>query len=580
MRNIIFLFILSCFLLYNPFAQAQVGAQESKLKHTEDSLIQLIKQSNADSIALKHLLGLINLYQDIEPQKTFQWIEKAKSIATKSKLYDKLLMFNILDMRSKSRLGKFSEAMEVANRSTYLLKEKVFPKTSSGFHLQKGQVFYKIGEYEKAAKEFNSAATIGKENNLPEVEIKAFFSITLLMEVLEKYTEMRGLFLKALSVAEKNNLNEDVANIKINLALLESRTNNYGKAIEYLNEALLFFEKKNNYVSSALCYANLSYGYLQIKDYKKALLNAQQSFLLRNNLNDKAGIAKLHITVGQIFFETAQYDSALYHLKKGIDLSNILKLFHNLRDGYKILAKVYERNKQYDSAYYNLQNYSDWKDTTFQQEKQKQLLQELNVYKAKFADSLVVQRDLIIHKQSSTINWLWLVAILFFLLLSASVFSLVKKRNTQNNNYGITQAYALQPKETEEISKLKEEILKMAIEIQSLQTNLKGQTREDLLNLRRLVSESKLQTEGYWNEFLLLFSKVYPNFFEQLKVQYSELSQNELRICTLIKLNLSLLEIANLLNITSESARKARYRIYKKMELSSDKELVDKLLTL
>jgi DNA-binding CsgD family transcriptional regulator len=578
MRIFQFLFVLFIFILSSFFAVAQNNSLANKQKHAEDSIVLLLKQSTIDSVKLKHLLGLINLYQDTQPEKTFQWIEQAKSISTKIKSYDKLLSLSILDMRCRTRLGKFSEALVIANQSTYLLKEKVLPKTSSSFHLQKGQVFYKLGVYEKAAEEFNLAATIGKENNLPEVEIKAFFSITLLMEVLEKYPEMRSQFLKALLIAEKNGLVEDIANIKINLALLESRTNNYGKAIEYLNEALLFFEQKNNYVQSALCYANLSYGYLQIKDYKKALLNAQQSFWLRNKLNDKAGVAKLHITVGQIFLETTQYDSALYHLKKGIDLSTTLKISQNLRDGYKLLSKLHERKKQYESAYYYLQNHSDWKDTTSQQEKQKQLLQQLNVYKAKFADSLVVQKDLIIRKQLSTINWLWLVAIIFFILLLAIAIGFIKQKNKHKSSLNRTEGSPFQ--ETEENNKLKEEISKMTIEIQLLQNNLKGQTREDLLNLRRLVSESNLQTEGYWNEFLLLFSKVYPNFFEQLKGQYPELTQNELRICTLIKLNLSLLEIANLLNITSESARKARYRIYKKMNLNSDKELVEKLLVL
>jgi DNA-binding CsgD family transcriptional regulator/tetratricopeptide (TPR) repeat protein len=569
-------FLITCSLI----APAQNTSLANNQKYAEDSIVLLIKKSSVDSVKLKHLLGLINLYQDTQPEKTFQWIEQAKSISTKSKLYDQLLMFSILDMRSKTRLGKFSEALAIANQSNYLLKEKVFPKTSSGFHLQKGQVFYKMGEYEKAAQEFNFAATIGKQNNLPEVEIKAFFSITLLMDFLEKYTEMRELLLKAQSVAEKNKLYEDVANIKINLALLESRTNNYGKAIEYLNEALIFFEQKNNYVLSALCYANLGYGYLQTKDYKKALQNAQQSFLLRNKLNDKAGIAKLHITVGQIYLETAQYDSSLYHLNKGIDFSTSLKLSQNLKDGYKLLSKVYERKKQYESAYYNLQIHSDWKDTTFQQEKQKQLLQQLNVYKAKFADSLVVQKDLIIHQQLSTINWLWVAASILFVLLLAIIFWFIKQRNVLKNKYELVTLKENESNDKTENSRLKEEISKMQVEMQLLQNSHKGQTREDLINLRKLVSESNLQTDGYWNEFLLLFSSVYPNFFEQLKVQYTELSQNELRICTLIKLNLSLLEIATLLNITAESARKARYRIYKKMNLNSDKELVEKLLVL
>ncbi len=192
----------------------------------------------------------------------------------------------------------------------------------------------------------------------------------------------------------------------------------------------------------------------------------------------------------------------------------------------------------------------------------------------------MLQRDVIINQQSSTINKLWVGLVILLLFILAIVLWFMKLKNVLVKNLTIAEKSIHELKETEENEKLKEKISKLTIEMQLLQSNLNEQTREDLINLRRLVSESNLQTEGYWNEFLLLFSKVYPIFFEQLKVQYSELSQNELRICTLMKLNLSLLEIANLLNITSESVRKARYRIYKKMGLNSDKELVKKILVL
>ncbi len=567
-------------LLFNSIVQAQVSVQEKQLIRKEDSLTQLLNQAKADTVKLKQLLGLINLYQDIQPQKTFQWIEKAKSIAAANKLYDKLLMFHILDMRSKSRLGQFTEAIAVADRSVYLLKEQVMPRTSTGYYLQKGQILYKMAAYDQSSIALNKAAEIAHQNKLPDVEVKAFINLTLLLDALEKYAEMRIQFLKALDIAEKNKLGEDAANIRVNLALLESRTNNYGKAIEYLNEALRFYEATNNNVSAALCYANLSYGYLQTKEYKKALQNADQSLVLRNRLNDKPGIAKLHIIVGQVFFETAQYDSSLMHLQEGIALSTTLKLPQNLRDGYKILAKLYERINQFQAAYQSIQNYTDWKDSVFQQDRQKQLIQQLNIYKAKFTDSLVQQKDAVIQSQASTINWLWTLAAFILLLLIAAGIWLFRKKAKLQSLVGITTLPDHQTALVEENHKLQQQVEQMFGEIHLLQTNLKEQTREDLINLRRLVSESNLQTEGYWNEFLLLFSRVYPNFFEQLKTNYPELTQNELRICTLMKLNLSLLEIANLLNITTESARKARYRIYKKMDLNSDRELAEKLLTL
>ena len=580
MRITPLLFVITFLPLFNGPVKAQTSVQEKQIIHNEDSLTQLLNQTKADTAKLKQLLGLINLYQDIQPQKTFQWIEKAKSIAAANKLYDKLLMFHILDMRSKSRLGQFTEAIAVADRSVYLLKEQVMPRTSTGYYLQKGQILYKMAAYDQSSIALNKAAEIAHQNKLPDVEVKAFINLTLLLDALEKYAEMRIQFLKALGIAEKNGLGEDAANIRVNLALLESRTNNYGKAIEYLNEALRFYEAANNNVSAALCYANLSYGYLQTKEYKKALQNAEQSFVLRKILNDRAGIAKLHIIVGQVFFETAQYDSSLKHLQEGIALSITLKLPQNLRDGYRIMAKLYERNNQFQAAYQSMQNYTDWKDSVFQQDRQKQLIQQLNIYKAKFTDSLMQQKETVIHRQYSTIYWLIAAAAFILLLLIAAGIRLFKSKEKLESTPVVTALSDNQTALVAENNKLQQQLEQMEAEIHLLQINLKEQTREDLINLRRLVSESNLQSEGYWNEFLLLFSRVYPDFFEQLKTDYSELTQNELRICTLMKLNLSLLEIANLLNITTESARKARYRIYKKMDLNSDKELAEKLLTL
>jgi len=551
----------------------QSSTKEDGLVRREDSVKAALNQPIQDSIKFKLLLGLINLYQDVQPQKSFQWIEKGKAIAANSKDYNNLLLFHTMEMRTNSRLALYEQAMLVAERAAYLLKEKkVQPRISAGYHLQKGQVLYKMAAYDKSATEFNLAADIAKQYQLADVEVKVLINLTLVQEALERYPEMRVQFLKALVIADKAGLGEDAANIKVNLALLESRTNNYGKAIEYLNDALPYYQSHHNDVSVALCYANLAYGYLQIKEYPKALQQAYESFAIRTKLNDQGGIAKLHIILGQVYMETGKFDSSLAQLNSGIALATKLSMPQYLKDGYSALAKLYERTKQYQAAYESLQHYNEWKDTLFQKDKQKQLIQQLNLYKAKYVDSLVQQKDIAIGKQKSTINFLWILAGVFLLALLLTVLWRYRKKQIhvieeQSNEYANT-----------EKNQLKEEVERLNGEVKLLQANLKQETREDLLNLRKLVQESNLQTEGYWNEFLLLFSKVYPNFFEQLKTDYPQLTQNELRICSLMKLNLSLLEIANLLNVTPESGRKARYRIYKKMNLTSDKDFVEKIL--
>jgi DNA-binding CsgD family transcriptional regulator len=65
-----------------------------------------------------------------------------------------------------------------------------------------------------------------------------------------------------------------------------------------------------------------------------------------------------------------------------------------------------------------------------------------------------------------------------------------------------------------------------------------------------------------------------------VKDRYPEITSNELRLMALLKMNLSSKEIANILNITPEGIKKARYRLRKKMNISSDESLQGQIISL
>ena len=77
------------------------------------------------------------------------------------------------------------------------------------------------------------------------------------------------------------------------------------------------------------------------------------------------------------------------------------------------------------------------------------------------------------------------------------------------------------------------------------------------------------------------FGQIHPNFFSTLKqIVNDKLSSSEMRLCMLLRLNLSSKEIADILHITPDSVRIARYRLRKKLPLESKDDLQDYLLNL
>jgi DNA-binding CsgD family transcriptional regulator len=114
-----------------------------------------------------------------------------------------------------------------------------------------------------------------------------------------------------------------------------------------------------------------------------------------------------------------------------------------------------------------------------------------------------------------------------------------------------------------EVPDLQQEILQLRLELKRFKDAEMEQLKSRLLSPHR-------DEDAYWKDFLLFFARVHPDFCHRLKSTYPTISTHELRLCALIKLNLSNQEISKALYITMDSVRKARYRIYKKMGLDSD----------
>lgn len=89
-----------------------------------------------------------------------------------------------------------------------------------------------------------------------------------------------------------------------------------------------------------------------------------------------------------------------------------------------------------------------------------------------------------------------------------------------------------------------------------------------------------LQDDNNWKNFSRYFEEVHKDFNSNVKERFPDITANELRLLALLKMNLSSKEIANILNISQEGIKKARYRLRKKLNIATEDSLQDLVLSL
>ena len=71
-----------------------------------------------------------------------------------------------------------------------------------------------------------------------------------------------------------------------------------------------------------------------------------------------------------------------------------------------------------------------------------------------------------------------------------------------------------------------------------------------------------------FNEFSQRFQEVHAGFYEKLLKTHPDLTQNELKLCAFLRLNMSTKDIAELTGQQPNTIDKARYRLRKKLDLT------------
>ncbi|WP_281614002.1 two-component regulator propeller domain-containing protein [Flammeovirga sp. SubArs3] len=115
--------------------------------------------------------------------------------------------------------------------------------------------------------------------------------------------------------------------------------------------------------------------------------------------------------------------------------------------------------------------------------------------------------------------------------------------------------------------------------LSELQKNPHDFSPSKINSIRREIKRAE-NVEKDWEYLNGLFAEVHRPFIDMLHKKHPSLTEGNIRLCSLIKLNMSSKDIAAIMGISQNSVKVARKRLRKRLELSSEENLEVYLLNL
>ncbi|HEY9046927.1 MAG TPA: tetratricopeptide repeat protein [Ohtaekwangia sp.] len=415
----------------------------------------------------------------------------------------------------------------------------------------------------------------------------------------------RLYYSKALTLFRKQNNHIGLATLLRRIGNFEMDVDSIAQGLDYYLQALAFERKLNHEEGIANVLNNIAVAYIDQHKPEQAEPYIREAITILKKINNLNRLPAAYYNLNQIYLARNQVDEALQLAHEELRLAEQLQLRPAIMEATRVLSDIYTRRKDYEKAlgYYrwhaavtdSIENQANGVKFARLQSlytlEQKE--QELTVIKAEKALSDYRQR-------------LLLCGSLLLLLMTAYIVYVLRKRMVREKaiaqkDHALLQAQQQLMQAELENKVLSEKQLQQDLEFRNREllshtlhfahkNTLMEQVREDMLELQNIaenksfksrisrlakVIDDSLEVEKDWHAFRMYFEKVHSAFFQNLKEQFPELSQTDLKLCALISLNLSMKETALLLGISPESVKMARHRLRKKLSLDTEENLTD-----
>ncbi len=273
---------------------------------------------------------------------------------------------------------------------------------------------------------------------------------------------------------------------------------------------------------------------------RKEFIEAEECFVRGLAIGEERGIGGVVVSalynIAMLKVELGQNEAALAILLRVLKFAEEQQAYETMIDVHSAFADLFEKLGDPSTALHHHKKFVEMKDDLLSQEKQNAMAEIQLRMEIETADK---ERE---------------------------IFRLKNERLELEMDHKAKELTSL----AMQLVQKNEFLESVAGRIKSLRDSDEGKREFDAL-LREI--DGNRNAEGEWDQFERQFRSIHYDFTDRLAQEYPSLSPTELKVCSLLKINLATKEIANILCCSPRTVEDCRYRIRTKLGITSAKNL-------
>ena len=417
--------------------------------------------------------------------------------------------------------------------------------------------------------------------------IIAYMNIGIHLRKMKNYEEAKHYYRKGINLAKAERIFILLPDLYQNMGVNYNEANQPDSAFIYFRRSISDSLSAVKPIILAKSYLNMGITYSLKGQLDSSKIYFEKSLSICEDNNIKRGELKNRINLAFLQVKKSAYDEAIQALRPLLS-ENITH--EDKRDIYENLSLSYKRKGKFKQAFLYQEMCFNLQDSLLNESLQKQIIETERKYQTKIKDKEIIYLNELM-KKNKFIGYATIGILLLIILLLLLTILWFRRRKAILRKEKQLEIYEKRMLETE-LEKQNRELASNLLYLSSVQNTVeqvKNELKTIIKNKPALKNNDFTTVFGYldthsdhnrWGEFYERFDEIHSDFLKKLTNLHPNLTASEIRICVLLKLNISTKDVCFLTSRSLRTIENIRYRMRKKMGLEKDLGLVQYILSI